>query len=58
MDMERPTSSRTNGSMRYVPNTTDLPPTQAGLAAALRRAFEVPADETQRKFEELVRNLS
>jgi hypothetical protein len=58
MDMERPTSSRTDGSMRYMPNWTDLSPTQAGLAAALRRAFEVPADETQRKFEELVRNLS
>jgi len=56
--MERLTLSRTNGSMRHVPNWTDLPPTQAGLAAALRRAFEVPADETQRKFEELVRSLS
>ena len=58
MDMERPTSTRTVGSMRYVPNSTDFSPTQAGLAAALRRAFEVPADETQRKFEELVRSLS
>ena len=58
MDMERLTLSRTDGSMRYVPNWTDLLPTQAGLAAALRRAFEVPADETQRKFEELVRSLS
>jgi len=57
MDMERPTSS-TNGSMRYLPTWTDLSPAHAGLAAALRRAFEVPADETQRKFEELVRNLS
>ena len=55
--MERPTSS-TNGSMRYLPTWTDLSPAHAGLAAALRRAFEVPADETQRKFEELVRNLS
>jgi hypothetical protein len=58
MDMERPISPRTDGSMHYMPNWTDLPPTQAGLAAALRRAFEVPADETQRKFEELVRSLS
>ena len=37
---------------------TNLPPAQAGLAAALRRAFESPADETARKFEELLRRLS
>jgi hypothetical protein len=43
--------------MSYVPSWTDFSPTQAGLAAALKRAFEVPADETQRRFEELVRNL-
>jgi hypothetical protein len=44
--------------MSYVPSWTDFSPTQAGLAAALRRAFEVPADETECKFRELLRNLS
>jgi hypothetical protein len=43
--------------MTLLTNWTDLPPTQAGLAAALRRAFEMPADETARKFEELLHRL-
>lgn len=43
--------------MSYIASWTDLPPSQAGLAAALRRAFETPADETARKFEELLRRL-
>lgn len=37
---------------------TELPPSQAGLAAALRRAFGLPADETSRKFEELLQQLN
>jgi hypothetical protein len=37
---------------------TELPPCQAGLAAALRRAFALPADETARKFEELLQRLN
>ena len=36
---------------------TELPPCQAGLAAALRCAFAMPADETARKFEELLHRL-
>ena len=36
---------------------SDLPPAQAGVAAALRRAFDLPADETERKFEELLAKL-
>ena len=43
--------------MSYIASWTDLPPSQAGIAAALRRAFEAPADETARKFEELLRRL-
>jgi hypothetical protein len=43
--------------MSFTAGWTAFSPTQAGLAAALKRAFEVPADETQRRFEELVRNL-
>jgi len=35
----------------------DLPPVQAGLSAALRRAFEVPRDDVERQLEELLRGL-
>lgn len=35
----------------------DLPPAQAGLAAALRRAFDLPADESGQQFEELLNKL-
>jgi hypothetical protein len=57
MNVERPVATGTNGSMSYLASWTDLPPAQAGLAAALRRAFEMPADETARKFDELLRRL-
>jgi hypothetical protein len=58
MNIERPLQSRTNGSMTRTTSWTELPPCQAGLAAALRRAFAMPADETARKFEELLQRLS
>jgi hypothetical protein len=57
MNIERPQVSRTNGSMPHVASWTDLPPCQAGVAAALRRAFTMPADEAARKFEELLHRL-
>ena len=43
--------------MKRVSSWIDLPPAQAGLAAALRRAFDVPADETERQFSELLNKL-
>lgn len=43
--------------MKHMPLWSDLPPTQAGLAAALRRAFQMPADGNARKFEELLQQL-
>ena len=49
--------SRTEGSIRQNISWRDLPPTQAGLAAALRRAYELPADETERQFEQLLQKL-
>jgi hypothetical protein len=58
MNIERPHASRTNGSMTYVASWTDLPPCQAGVAAALRRAFAMPADETARKFEDLLHRIN
>jgi hypothetical protein len=58
MDIERPLLSRTSGSMTRLSNWTELPPCQAGLSAALRRAFTMPADENTRKFDELLRQLS
>ena len=48
---------RTEGSIRRSVTWSDLPPTQAGLAAALRRAYALPADETEEKFAELLRRL-
>ena len=43
--------------MTHAASWTELPPCQAGLAAALRRAFAMPADETARKFDELLHRL-
>ena len=57
MDMESSLGSRRNGSVSFMPSWTDLPPTQAGLAAALKRAFESMADEDDDKFLELLRKL-
>jgi hypothetical protein len=36
---------------------SDLPPAQAGFAAALRRAFDLPRDETERQFTELLAKI-
>jgi hypothetical protein len=56
MDIEQSFLSRTEG-MRQSASMFDLPPAQAGLAAALRRAFDLPADETERQFAELLSRL-
>jgi hypothetical protein len=48
---------RTEGAIRRSISWRDLPHTQAGLAAALRRAYALPADETDHRFEELLRKL-
>jgi hypothetical protein len=58
MKFERPQVSRTAVAMKRVASWTDLSPCQAGLAAALRRAFAMPADENARKFDELLRQLN
>jgi hypothetical protein len=57
MDIERSFMLRTEGAIRRSISWRDLPPTQAGLAAALRRAYALPADEADRQFEELLRKL-
>jgi hypothetical protein len=57
MDIERSFMARTEGSIRESISWRDLPPTQAGLAAALRRAYALPADETDRQFEQLLQKL-
>jgi len=44
--------------MTQLASWTELPPCQAGTAAALRRAFEMPADETAQKFDKLLRKLA
>jgi len=57
MDIERSFMSRTEGLIRQSISWRDLPPTQAGLAAALRRAYSLPADESERQFEQLLEKL-
>jgi hypothetical protein len=54
MDIETSFMSRTEGTMRRVSGWYDLPPSQAGLAAALRRAFDLPCDESERQFAALL----
>jgi hypothetical protein len=58
MDFERSPMSRTEGTMRHTPIWNDLPPAQAGVAAALRRAFAPPCDETERQLQELLEKLA
>jgi hypothetical protein len=36
----------------------DVPPTHAGITAALRRAFEAAAEPSDRDFAELLRKLN
>ena len=54
---ERPHWRGADETMKHMPIWSDLSPTQAGLAAALRRAFKMPPDENGRKFEELLQKL-
>ena len=56
MDFEQSFLSETEG-MRRVSSMFHLPPAQAGLAAARRRAFDLPADETERQFADLLAKL-
>jgi hypothetical protein len=58
MDIESSFLVRTEGAIRQSIGWRDLPPTQAGLAAALRRAYALPADESERRFDDLLRKLS
>jgi hypothetical protein len=44
--------------MTRLSNWTELPPCQAGLSAALRRAYAMPDDENARKFDDLLRQLN
>jgi hypothetical protein len=57
MEIERHHMSRPDGRMSRSISWNELPPAQAGLAAALRRAFTVPADETERQFDDLLSKL-
>ncbi len=44
--------------MKRTVNWQDLAPCQAGLAASLRRAFALPADDSERQFDELLSRLA
>lgn len=53
---ERPLAKRADATMTHLPIWSDLPPSQAGVAAALRRAFKAPTGGNAR-FEELLQKL-
>jgi hypothetical protein len=57
MDIEQSFLSGTEAGMRRVSSWSDPSPAQAGLAAALRRAFDLPADQSERQFADLLRKL-
>lgn len=58
MNIERPLSSRTNESMKRASSFPVLPPSQAGVSEALRRAFAPPANGAPCDFDELLRKLA
>jgi hypothetical protein len=57
MDIERHFTSRPEARMFRSSGWSDLPPAQAGFAAALRRAFDLPKDESERQFEDLLEKI-
>jgi hypothetical protein len=59
MKAEREDVSASDASMDRRVIMVDMPPTQAGITAALRRAFEAAATEPcDRDFAELLRRLN
>lgn len=56
MNIERSYLAKAEG-MRRASTLIDLPPARAGLAAALLRAFDLPADESERQFADLLGKL-
>jgi hypothetical protein len=56
MNIERPTCARTE-SMKRAQCEPILPPTQAGISAALRKAFAPPINGAPCDFDELLRKL-
>ena len=57
MDMNRSYLAGADSEPKRSLGFHDLPPCQAGLSAALRRAFAVPVGNDDRPFEELLRKL-
>jgi len=58
MNFARPLSAKTEEAMKRLVSWSELPPAQAGLSAALRRAYAPPQDGRTREFEELLRALA
>jgi len=58
MNFERPFGARTEETMKHLFTWSNLPPSQAGLSAALRCAFAPPVDSRTREFEDLLRKLA
>jgi len=56
MNIERPHTSGSEDKSKRIPSLIDLPPSQAALAATLRRAF-APVESSGCGFDELLRKL-
>jgi hypothetical protein len=57
MDIERSFLLKAEDVVKHSQSIYDLPPAQVGVSAALRRAFALPAGETERQFEQLLSKL-
>jgi hypothetical protein len=57
MNFKRPHAARTEEAMKRLISWSELPPAQAGLSAALRRAYAMPRDDRTREFEDLLGKL-
>ncbi len=57
MNFKRPLGARTEDAMKRLISWSELPPAQAGLSAALRRAYAMPRDDRTREFEDLLSKL-
>ena len=58
MNLERSHVGRSEVSVKRIICANDLPPTQAGLAAAFRCAFRAPNDDASVEFEALLKRIA
>jgi len=57
MEMDHSLLSGSEAKVKRHMTFDELTPAQAGLSAALRRAFALPCEDADRAFDELLRKL-